>query len=74
MLTFEQGEALMKEMNTTPAELDMMWSACVKVGHKLIANLDRCGSGWRDLNPHAIKTLPREYYKLMEPEGADRNG
>lgn len=74
MLTFEQGEALMKEMNITPEELDMMWNACVKAGHKLIANLDRYGNGWRDLNPHAIKTLPREYYKLLEAKGGAQDG
>lgn len=64
MMTFEQGERLMKEMNTTPTELDVMWDACVKAGHKTIANLNRCGRGWRDLNECAIKTLPREYSKL----------
>jgi len=69
MLTFEQGETLMREMDTTPQELDMMWDACVKAGHKLITQLDRCDKGWRDLNPHAIKTLPREYYRLLEAEG-----
>jgi hypothetical protein len=66
MLTFEQGEQLMKEMNATPDELDAMWDACVEAGHSLIANLDRCGKGWRDMSPQAIKTLPREYNKIME--------
>jgi hypothetical protein len=69
MLTFEQGEQLLKEMNTTPAELDMMWDACVKAGHSLISNPNRCGKSWRDMNPSAIKTLPREYQKIINPEG-----
>jgi len=72
MLTFEQGEQLMKEISTTPTELDMMWDACVKAGHSLIANLDQCGKSWRDLNPCAIKTLPREYQKIVNPEGGSK--
>ena len=64
MLTFEQGEKLMIEMNTTPGELDKMWDACIKAGHSLITQLDRCGKGWRDLNTACIKTLPREYSKI----------
>jgi hypothetical protein len=70
-MTFEQGEQLMKEMNTTPDELDMMWKACITAGHPLISNLDRCGKGWRDLNPSAIKTLPIQYNKIVQPTGGD---
>ena len=66
MLTFEQGEKLMTEMNTTPDELDMMWDACIKAGHGLITQLSNCGKGWRDLNQQAIKTLPREYHKIIK--------
>jgi hypothetical protein len=71
MLTFEQGEKLMKEMNTTPAELDMMWNACVAAGHSLISKLDSCGKGWRDMAPQAIRTLPREYNKIMALEARE---
>jgi hypothetical protein len=69
VMTFEQGEKLMKEMNTTPAELDVMWDACVKAGHSLISQLNQCGKGWRDLNAACIKTLPREYHEIVKPEG-----
>ena len=65
MLTFKEGEKLMEEMNTTPEELDMMWDTCVKAGHRLIAQLDRCGEGWRDLDSMVIKTLPREFIKII---------
>ena len=70
MMTFEQGEKLMKEMNTTPAELDMMWDACAKAGHSLISQLSKCGKGWRDLNTACIKTLPGEYYKIVKSEAS----
>lgn len=63
MMTFEEGEKLLKEMNTTSVELDVMWDVCADAGHPLISNLKRCGKGWRDLNPGAIKTLPRQYAK-----------
>ena len=65
-MTFKEGEKLLDEMGVTTKELDEMWEACVLAEHPLISNLNNCGKGWRDLNPNAIKTLPREYNKLSE--------
>jgi hypothetical protein len=65
-LSFEEGEKLLKEMGMTSEALDNMWSACLAGGHGLINQLDRSGKGWRDLNPHAIRTLPEEYRKMVQ--------
>ena len=73
MLSFQEGEKLMKEMNTTPEELDMMWDVCLKVGHRLISQFAHSGIGWRELNPAAIKTLPREYQKIINSNANIQN-
>lgn len=70
-MTYEQGEQLLKEMDCTSSELDMMWDFCVNKGHSLIQQLEKSGKGWRDLNPQAIKTLPREYKKVLGGNDVD---
>lgn len=68
MLSFEEGECLLKEMGLTSKDLDQMWETCVNADHQKIAQLHKSGVGWRDLNPNAIKTLPREFFKIIEKE------
>lgn len=58
-------EEFESKIGHTPKELDEMWNYCLKKGHSLICQLNRCGKNWRDLNINCISTLEREYFKLI---------
>lgn len=65
-MEYLEMKKLLEEHHTTYEEMQMMWDYCLKNGHSLICQLDRCGKSWTDLNKYALATLEKEYNKLKE--------
>lgn len=65
-MEYIEMRTFLQEQNKTHEEMDHIWNYCLEKGHKKILQLDRSGMTWHDLNTMALKTLEREYLKLVD--------
>ena len=67
-MEYMEMQEFLEQQNVTKDDMNTMWDYCVEHNHPRIAQLDRCGKHWSDLNKSALSTLKTQYDLLKNEE------